>query len=153
MEEKTCCFTGHRNIPQHKRPEVETAIRLEVMSAIEDGYTRFISGFAEGADLMFAAVVTELKEQAPGLRLEAAIPYVGRLYRQDQAFLDLVATCDGMKIISEKNTRNCYHARNRYMVDESSRVIAVYDGREGGGTGYTINYARTHDKEVRVIGV
>ena len=151
--EKTCCVTGHRKLPQEKRPEVEAALKQEILAAIEDGYTRFLCGFAEGADLMFAALVAELKTQTPGLRLEAAIPYLTRLYGQDRAFHDLVAACDDMKIISEKNTRGCYHARNRYMVDESSRVIAVHDGRENGGTWYTINYANKHKKEVRTIRI
>ena len=42
---------------------MEEALRREVASAIEDGYTRFISGFAEGADLMFAVVVAEAKKK------------------------------------------------------------------------------------------
>lgn len=151
--EKTCCVTGHRKLPQEKRPEIEAALRQEIEAAIADGYTRFLCGFAEGVDLIFAAIVAELKGQAPGLRLEAAIPYLARLYRQEQAFLDLLAACDDMKIISEKNTRGCYHARNRYMVDESSRVIAVHDGRENGGTWYTIGYANKHKKEVRTIRI
>ena len=151
--EKTCCVTGHRKLPQEKRPGIEAALRQEIMAAIEDGYTRFLCGFAEGADLMFAALVAEIKAQTPGLRLEAAIPYLARLYGQDRAFTDLIAACDGMKVISEKNTRDCYHARNRYMVDESSRVIAVHDGRENGGTWYTIGYANKHNKEVRTIRI
>lgn len=153
MELKTCCFTGHRELPQEKRPEVEAAIRQELMAAIEDGYTRFLCGFAKGADLMFAALVAELKGQFPGLRLMAAIPYLSRLYQKDRAFHDLVAACDDMKIISEERTRDCYLARNRYMVDESSRVIAVYDGREKGGTKYTIHYANKQEKEVRTIRI
>lgn len=151
--EKTCCFTGHRELPQEKRPEIEAALRQELTAAIADGYTRFLCGFAKGADLMFAALVSELKGQIPGLRLEAAIPYLSRLYQKDRAFHDLVAACDDMKIISEKNTRDCYHTRNRYMVDEASRVIAVYDGREKGGTRYTINYATKQEKEVRTIHI
>ena len=58
---KTCCITGHRDIPVEKKDFVEEALRREVAAAIKDGYTRFISGFAEGADLMFASVVTEAK--------------------------------------------------------------------------------------------
>ena len=151
--EKTCCVTGHRELPQEKRPEIEATLRQEIMAAIEDGYTRFLCGFADGTDLMFAALIAEIKMQTPGLRLEAAIPYLARLCKQDRAFTDLIAACDGMKIISEKNTRDCYHARNRYMVDESSRVIAVHDGRENGGTWYTIGYANKHNKEVRTIRI
>ncbi|WP_417092331.1 VirD4-like conjugal transfer protein, CD1115 family [Intestinimonas timonensis] len=74
-ETKTCCVTGHRDIPAEKKGLVEEALRREVAAAIEDGYTRFISGFAEGADLMFAAIVAEAKKENGSLFLEAAIPY------------------------------------------------------------------------------
>ena len=59
MFEKTCCVTGHRNIQEERSSYVEQELRREVLAAIQDGYTRFISGFAEGADLMFAAIVAE----------------------------------------------------------------------------------------------
>ena len=48
METKTCCVTGHRDIPKEYLDYVEQELRREVQAAIEDGYTRFISGFAEG---------------------------------------------------------------------------------------------------------
>ena len=67
MDKKTCCVTGHRNIPAERIAYVEQELRREVQAAIEDGYTRFISGFAEGADLMFAAIVAEQKEHNPDL--------------------------------------------------------------------------------------
>ena len=44
---KTCCITGHRDIPAEKKKFVEEELRKEVVAAIEDGYTRFISGFAD----------------------------------------------------------------------------------------------------------
>ena len=75
METKVCCVTGHRDIPTDRAVYVEQALRREVLAAIEDGYTRFISGFAEGTDLMFAAIVAEQKEYIPNLYLEAALPY------------------------------------------------------------------------------
>ena len=59
MNEKTCCVTGHRNISIDCITRVEQALRHEILLAIEDGYTRFISGFAEGADLIFASIVAE----------------------------------------------------------------------------------------------
>lgn len=43
-ETKTCCITGHRDIPAEKKEFVEEELRKEVAAAIEDGYTRFISG-------------------------------------------------------------------------------------------------------------
>ena len=59
MDKKTCCVTGHRDIPAERISNVEQELRREVRAAIEDGYTRFISGFAEGTDLMFAAIVAK----------------------------------------------------------------------------------------------
>lgn len=44
METKVCCVTGHRDIPTDRAVYVEQALRREVLAAIEDGYTRFISG-------------------------------------------------------------------------------------------------------------
>lgn len=151
--EKTCCVTGHRDIPEDKRAYVETELKKEVLSAIEDGYTRFISGFAEGADLIFAAIVAELKTQGRSLFLEAAIPHAGRLKNKNPLFQKLITTCDDVKILCGSYSRGSYFARNRYMVDESSRVIAVYNGQENGGTFFTIQYARKQGRTLRIIRI
>ena len=72
MAEKTCCVTGHRDIPEARIAYVEQELRREVEEAIAEGYTRFISGFAEGVDLMFAAIVAEQMEHRPELFLQHA---------------------------------------------------------------------------------
>ena len=46
-----------------------------------------------------------------------------------------------------------YSHRNRYMVEHSDRVIAVYDGRETGGTAKTIRFTNRMKKELREIPV
>ena len=153
MLEKTCCVTGHRKIPVEKLAYVETELRKAVMAAVDDGYTRFINGGAAGADLLFAAIVAELKEQGRPLSLEAALPYSGRKKSKDQGFQKMLAACDEAKFFSERYNRGCYFVRNRYMVDESSRVIAVYDGRGSGGTVYTMQYACAKGKTVQVIRI
>lgn len=43
--------------------------------------------------------------------------------------------------------------RNRFMVLQSRRVIAVYDGRERGGTLSTIRCAQRQNREVRIIQI
>ena len=153
MREKTCCVTGHRKIPADKLAYVETELRGAVMAAVNDGYTRFINGGAAGTDLIFAAIVAELKEQGQPLSLEAALPYSGRTKSKDQGFQKMLAACDEVKVFGEQYNHGCYFVRNRYMVDESSRVIAVYDGRDSGGTVYTMQYARTKGRVVQVIKI
>ena len=153
MIEKTCCFTGHRNIPADRLTYVEMELRKLIMAAVDDGYTHFINGGAAGADLLFAAIVMELKEKGYRLYLEAALPYSNRKKSKDPDFQKILAACDAVKVISEQYNRGCYFARNRYMVDKSSRIIAVYDGRESGGTFYTMQYARTGGRAVQVIKI
>lgn len=153
MVRKTCCVTGHRDIPADKLGYVEQELRRELAEAVADGYTRFISGFAEGADLMFAALVVEEKERHPELFLEAALPYAGRVKTKDKRFHKLLRLCDGIKVESQTYAQSCYMERNRYMVSQSQRVIAVYDGREKGGTLFTMRYAHTLGRDVRVISI
>ena len=43
--------------------------------------------------------------------------------------------------------------RNRYMVNRSQRVIAVYDGRNYGGTFHTMRYAQSLGRDIRIIPV
>lgn len=151
MKEKTCCVTGHRKIPVEKIEYVTAELEKEISAAIADGCTRFISGFAEGVDLIFAAVVAELKAQGQPLILEAAIPYAGRLKSKDPLFQKMLSACDTQKVLCDRYSYDCFFVRNRYMVDESSRVIAVYDGRADGGTSYTIRYANIQRRTLRVI--
>ena len=58
---KTCCVTGHRDIPEEKVDRIHSLLRREILAAIQDGYTHFISGFAFGADLLFADIVVGTK--------------------------------------------------------------------------------------------
>jgi len=64
---------------------------------------------------------------------------------------ELLKKCSGMKIISEKYIPSCFMARNRYLVEHSQRVIAVYDGREKRGTVFTMRNAHFMERDVRVI--
>ena len=141
MAEKTCCVTGHRDIPEARIAYVEQELRREVEEAIAEGYTRFISGFAEGVDLMFAAIVAE------------QIPYAGRLKTKNQQFQKLLRACKGVKVVCQEYAPSCFMQRNRYMAGESQRVIAVYDGRERGGTLFTMRYAHSIGREVREIRI
>ncbi|HIU46766.1 MAG TPA: DUF1273 family protein [Candidatus Fimadaptatus faecigallinarum] len=153
MQKKTCCVTGHRNIPDAQRPYVESELRREVCQAIQDGYTRFISGFAAGADLIFADIVAEQKKLHPEISLEAALPHAARVNTHDARFHELLSMCDAVKVECEKYAPYCFDRRNRYMVRQSQRVIAVFDGRRTGGTALTLRYAQKLDREIRMVHI
>ena len=56
-------------------------------------------------------------------------------------------------MVCDTYSKTCFLQRNRYMVVESQRVIAVYDGRERGGTLFTMRDAHAAGREVRVIRI
>lgn len=73
--------------------------------------------------------------------------------RACKQFHELLRACDGIKIVCQEYAPSCFLERNRYMAGESQRVIAVYDGRERGGTLFTMRYAHSIGREVREIRV
>lgn len=151
MKNKIICVTGHRNIPDDKIEYVRTQLLNEIQSAINDGYTTFISGFADGADLLFAECVLEHKKEYPNLFLEAAIPYANRIKNGNAQMRDLLRKCGSVKFVCNEYQPDSFMLRNRYMVQQSSRVVAVYDGRDSGGTVFTMRYATLMEKELRII--
>ncbi len=155
MKELTCCATGHRDVPVKDVEFVKKELKREIEQAIEDGYTRFISGFANGVDLYFAEIVAAQRRKHPYLRLEAAIPYRKRLFDllDDEEAKPLLLSCTDIGIHAEKYTRTVFAERNRYMVTASDRIIAVYDGRQNGGTLFTLRLARSLEKDVRRITI
>jgi len=153
MNVKACCVTGHRSIPAGKLEYVKGELQREILQAITDGYTHFISGFAKGVDLLFASIVADLMKDNPALSLEAALPYRNRMNTTESLFRRLLPACKMVSIHSGKYSPACYMKRNREMVSLSQRVIAVYDGRGKGGTLFTMRYAYTQEREVRVIKI
>ena len=79
MKGKTCCVTGYRDLPQNEINKIKTALAHEIDAAVTDGFTCFMSGFADGVDQYFAELVLERKQTTPALELIAVIPYRKRL--------------------------------------------------------------------------
>lgn len=155
MIEKSCCVTGHRDIPEEQIDAVKYGLRREIIKAIADGYTGFMTGFADGVDQYFAEIVVKLKEDFPNLQLIAVLPYRKRMdsLESRERTRELLHACADVVVIQEEYKPNVYAKRNRYMVEHSDRVIAVYDGREKGGTVNTIRFTHSMKKELREIPV
>ena len=73
MKGKTCCVTGHRDLPQNEINKIKAALEHEIDAAVTDGFTCFMSGFADGVDQYFAELVLERKQTTPALELIAGV--------------------------------------------------------------------------------
>ena len=109
---------------------------------------------AIGVDLDFAEIVLKLRNKYP-ITLECAIPCPNQTLKwnsADKLRYDSILECaDEVNLISERYTPECMLKRNRYMVDKSELVIAVFNGVEKGGTWYTLNYAEKENKNIEII--
>ena len=152
-----CCFTGHRPEKLHLAEEtVVEALYTEIQAAIADGFTTFLSGMARGVDLWAAQLVLQQKQEHPELRLFCVVPYegveTGWSLEWQHFYHDVLAAADGVKVISPHFTYDVFQMRNHWMVEQSSRVIAMYNGTKG-GTKNTIEYAKAQDVEVHMIAI
>ncbi len=163
MNYQTCCCTGHRpkgfpykyGIDKQKHQAYLNALEQKIEFAVtEYGITNFISGMALGTDMDFAEIVLKLRNKYP-ITLECAIPCQNQTLKWSEAdklrYNSLLARADSVNLISERYTPECMLKRNRYMVDKSELVIAVFNGKEKGGTWYTINYAKSKNKTIELI--
>ena len=105
---KTCCVTGHREIAKDKINDVYKKLEQEIQEAIDDGFTRFISGFALGSDLMFMEILVKKKDKFPNLILEAALPYANRVNEGGQKLKSLLNACDHVEILCQEYKPSCY---------------------------------------------
>lgn len=149
----TCCFTGHRpdKLPwgtDDADPRC-TGLRERLDGALhrayELGFRHFISGMARGSDLYFCQAALKLRERCPGVTVEGAVPCPTQAdswpERERELYAALLDKCDLETVVQQQYSRGCMMRRNRYMVDHSSRIIAVYNGIPKGGTAGTLLYA------------
>jgi uncharacterized phage-like protein YoqJ len=163
IRSKTVCFSGHRTekLPavcqtEEGRKMLASFIVAAVEDSLKEGYDTFITGGARGIDLWAALIIVGMKADRPdaGIKLVTAKPYnkqnaslVGReLF--DYGFI--LTQSDLVVCLSEEYTPDCMKRRNRYMVDKSSKLIAVLcDPRSG--TGQTVRMARESGLVVKLI--
>ena len=145
MRRHRCCFTGHRPEKLTQPEDVIVAgLENEILNAIADGFTTFISGMARGVDIWAAEIILRIRSEGHPIRLICASPFEGfeRSWSPDwqKRYKVVLKEADLVKYICPEYSRACFQIRNEWMVDHSARVIAVYNG-ERGGTKNTIDYA------------
>ena len=158
----TCCFTGHRpdKLPwgyDERDPRclaLKGSMAREIEGLYRRGFRHFISGMALGCDIYFAEAALALREQYPDLSVEGAVPFPAQADHWPEAqrlrWQDILARCDLETVVQQHYDRFCMFRRDRYMVDRSAAVLAVFDGTAG-GTQYTLNYAMEKKLEILLL--
>jgi len=74
MRERTCCFTGHRDIPERDYESIKRKTEEVVEQLIGKGVIYFGAGGALGFDTLAAEVVLKAKEKHPEVKLILILP-------------------------------------------------------------------------------
>lgn len=162
MREVTACFSGHRpeKLPDNGSEDsilvgqIKSMLHLQIYEAIERGYKRFITGMAKGVDIWAAEMVLELAQGERDIKLICAIPYKGHGRAlsggEKYRYNSIIDDASEVIVLSNSYTSGCMKARNEYMVDNSSLLIAVCADYKS-GTGQTIRYAKRQGIDTRII--
>lgn len=163
----TCCITGHRkrDLPfggdLHKSgmKRLVSMLHLSIKESYDDGFRTFISGMAEGVDLLCAKIVYEMiaRGEMPEAELVCALPYREQAKEladplDKYVYSMIFSGCSRAVVVSEREDRDRYKLRNQFMVDNSTRVIGAFKQKKGGsGTLQTINMAKRAGLELKII--
>ena len=160
---KICAFTGHRP-KSFSWKDNETApgcvllketLAEQIKLLTKRGVTDFLSGMAQGVDLWAAEIVLDLKKKNPALRLHCILPCEGQerkwLASEQERYRSILRQADEVIYVNREYSADCMLARNRYLVEHSSVLLAVYNGAYRSGTGMTVRYAKQLGREVIII--
>ena len=160
-----CAYTGHRpeklpygndeNDPRFRM--MKQRLMCETLELIRSGVTTFLVGMARGIDIMAAELILQLRVLKPddNIQLWAVVPYDRQPLswppKEKARYNAILEKADKVEYISHDYYNGCLQKRNRYMIDNATHLIAVYDGVQSGGTKQTIDYARKKGLSITII--
>lgn len=168
---KTLTFTGRRPKYLFGYEDKQSYLILcrylytKVERLFKEGFTRFISGGAQGFDQCAFRVVNALKKHYP----DAGIKNILYLPCKNQAgkwgdtglfgkseYEKMLKAADEIRYISDEYTNRCLIERNHAMVDDSDAVIGLfsdetYEKLYSSGTAECLNYAK--DKGIDIYQI
>ena len=160
MYTTTCAFTGHR---PHKFPwknnesdprciALKATLVVQIKNLIAAGVTDYYSGMADGSDVWLSQIVLDLRKQNPVLSLHCVLPCEGQERKwtasAQEHYRSILAQANEIVYVGQGYSRDCMLERNRYLVDHSSILLAVYNGTWRSGTGATVRYAQKLNREI-----
>ncbi len=134
----TAAFSGHRGfkIGEDDPAAIAQKVREALKRLYAAGYRTFMCGMAEGFDLICGNETLRLRDELPGVRLVAVIPYPGQAAGFDrqagQLYEHILNLADEAVTISPVYDSRCFHRRNDFMLNNSSYLVCYYNGSAGG---------------------
>ena len=146
LRQRTCCFTGHREIREEDLLAILERTEQVVRRLIEKGVAFFGVGGAVGYDTEAAKLLCRLRAtDYPHIKVILVYPFEGFTSRwsgeQRAEYARLLPQYDKAVCVAQRASREAYLKRDRHLVNGSAYCMA-YCTRNSGGTAYTLRYAQ-----------
>lgn len=129
MKNQTCCFTGHRDLPLQKLPQIQKHLEQEVLRLIHQGVRYFGAGGALGFDTLAAMTVLSLRETYPHIRLILVLPCREQAASWPEkdvcTYEQIKRRADKVVFTSEHYFRGCMQLRNRHLAEHSGGLYLL----------------------------
>ena len=145
MNIRSCCFTGHRQIPLPELSPLTAQLDGTIKGLYRDGCRVFYAGGAMGFDTVAASRVLLFRARHPDVYLYLLLPCRDQTKGWPEAeaarFEEILSRSDGFRYVQEEYAPAAMTARNRALV-AAADVCVAYMRRERSGTGQTVRYAK-----------
>ena len=160
QKENTCCFTGHRNLPEGDVEAIVGKLDHAIKLLAHAGYEYFICGGALGFDMLAAERVIHAAKSNPKVKLVLALPCRNQTEKwvKEQDGIELVRKYHAIRgfasavyYIEDFYTSDCMKRRNYSMVERSSFCVAYYNHNFRSGAGQT--YRRAEKDGLKIYNI
>lgn len=152
---QSVAFSGFRHekliasAPGYVLSEIERILFERLQVAIrnfhKEGYTAYITGMADGFDLLAADAVLSLRKELDDLRLACIVPFPTQgnsgSAEYKARYQRIKLSADFYFAVGTASYKSSFLLRNDVLLAQSSALICYYDGVQNGGTKYTIDKA------------
>jgi len=165
MKKLSCAFTGHKPSRfkfgyDEDHPDFESLkmkLITQIVNLCYEGVKTFYTRMSLGVDIWCAEIVLALQKDFNDLKLICVIPYAGQEKKWSSEYQaryrHLLENCSSMVTISKEYTDTCYLDCNRYVIDHTDILLAVYaeDDRTEEGADQAVHYAQSKGKRIIFI--
>lgn len=145
------CATGHRpnRLGGYDNLPIIDEFAMRILSTRKRP-SGLISGMAQGWDQSIAVACVRL-----GIPFVAAVPFEGQEKRWPDAtrrtYNQLLSAASQVHVVAKDYSDSAYLLRDRWMVDNSQAVLALWNGDRASGTGATVAYAREGNRPIENV--
>lgn len=159
-----CYMIGHgaKGFPFERIPDIDEFVlyRSKIYKKIEElinlGYSTFITGLNNGADLDFGFAVIFLRDSAYyDISFEIALPYNFKpSQKSTDVFINkmyLLEMSDSIQTLSSVCKKQRTQKSTENMIDNADLILAVWNGKKRGSIWSAIKLAQKKEKKIEYI--